>query len=457
MSLREYHRKRDFSSTREPKGSAGSQGRHLKYVIQKHQASHLHYDLRLEFDGVLKSWAVPKGPSMNPSDKRLAMKVEDHPLDYASFEGTIPEGEYGAGEVEIWDQGYWKPSDPKASVRAALKDGSLKFEIEGKRLTGRWALVRMKNADQKNAWLFIKEKDAKEKLVKATDTKTTSAPGLTRTSKILYPESKITKGDLAEYYAKAAKKLLPHVERRPLMILRCPDGRDAKGFFQKNWNKTLPSAVKKVSVKTNGERHPLLMIDSEEGLFALAQLGVLELHTWGTHFDHIEHPDQFIIDIDPHEKVSWARVVASAYHVRDELARYGMKSFLKTTGGKGLHVVAPVLPRLSWDMGKDFCRALCEDIAKKFPGQYVTTMTKSQRTGRIFLDYLRNGRGSTAIAPYSPRARFDAPLSIPIAWAELEKGIHSDSFHMRDVGRRNSASFKDPWTEFFKIKQLPTY
>jgi bifunctional non-homologous end joining protein LigD len=445
MSLREYHRKRDFLSTREPEGSSASQGRHLKYVIQKHRASHLHYDLRLEFDGVLKSWAIPKGPSMNPTDKRLAMKVEDHPLDYASFEGTIPEGEYGAGEVEIWDQGYWKPSDPKASVRAALKDGSLKFEIEGERLNGRWALVRMKNADQKNAWLFIKEKDAK----------TNSTSGLTRASKILYPESKITKSDLAEYYSKVSKKMLPHIEGRPLMILRCPDGREGSGFFQKNWNKSLPSAVKKVSAKTNGKRYPLLMVDSEEGLLALAQLGVLELHTWGTHFEHIEHPDQFIFDIDPHEKVSWARIVASAYHVRDELAQYGMKSFVKTTGGKGLHVVAPVLPRLSWDMGKSFCRALCEDVARKFSGQYVATMTKSKRTDRIFLDYLRNGRGSTAIAPYSPRARFDAPLSIPISWAELDTGIHSDSFHMRDIGRRIGASSKDPWKEFLRIEQLP--
>jgi len=462
MSLREYQRKRDFSSTKEPKSSFGSRSKgskkertkesnhRLKYVIQKHQASHLHYDLRLEFDGVLKSWAIPKGPSLNPSDKRLAMQVEDHPLDYASFEGIIPKGEYGAGEVEIWDKGFWKPADPKASVRSALKDGSLKFEILGERLKGRWALVQMKKANQTNAWLLIKEKD------RVQTSQTFKASKLTRGSKVLYPEAGITKTDLAEYYLMAASRLLPHIEGRPLMILRCPDGRGESGFFQKNWNKTLPSAVKKISVKMKNERNPLLMIDSQEGLLALAQLGVLELHTWGTHFDHIENPDEFVFDIDPHPNVAWDRVVQSAYHLRDELARYDMKSFVKTTGGKGLHVVAPVLPKLQWDLGKEFCKALCEDIAKKYPGQYVTNMAHAKRSNKIFLDYLRNGRGATAIAPYSPRARTDAPLSIPIDWSELKLGVRSDFFHLRDIGKRLNASAKDPWKGFFKVHQLPS-
>jgi bifunctional non-homologous end joining protein LigD len=466
MSLRDYQRKRDFSSTKEPKSSptrrskdsgqrdsGKKRARRLKYVIQKHQASHLHYDLRLEFDGVLKSWAVPKGPSLNPSEKRLAMKVEDHPLDYASFEGIIPEGEYGAGEVEIWDKGYWEPADPKTSVRSALKAGSLKFEIIGEKLKGRWALVQMKKAKQGNAWLLIKEKDVR---IPRTQIASEIGTKITRGSKVLYPEAGITKNDLAEYYIKAASRLLPHVEGRPLMILRCPDGRDDEGFFQKNWNKTLPSEVKKISVKTNGERRPLLMVDSLEGLLALAQLGVLELHTWGTHFDHIENPDEFVFDIDPHSEVSWDRVVQAAYHLRGELAQYGMKSFLKTTGGKGLHVVSPVLPQLKWELGKKFCKALCQDVAKKHPNQYVLNMAHSKRTDRIFLDYLRNGRGATAIAPYSPRARTDAPLSIPIDWSELKLGVRSDFFHLRDIGKRLNASSKDPWKGFFKVHQLPT-
>jgi bifunctional non-homologous end joining protein LigD len=450
MSLRDYRRKRDFSSTKEPKSSSGRRTKEsnhrLKYVIQKHQASHLHYDLRLEFDGVLKSWAVPKGPSLNPSEKRLAMQVEDHPLDYASFEGIIPKGEYGAGEVEIWDKGIWKPADPKTSVRTALKDGSLKFEILGEKLKGKWALVRMKKASQTNAWLLIKEKDIR----------VSQTPKLTRGSKMLYPEAGITKTDLAEYYLKAAAKMLPHIEGRPLMILRCPDGREESGFFQKNWNKALPGAVKKISVQMKDERSPLLMIDSQEGLLALAQLGVLELHTWGTHFDHIENPDEFVFDIDPHPIVSWDRVVQAAYHLRDELAQYDMKSFVKTTGGKGLHVVAPVLPKLQWDLGKEFCKALCEDITKKYPGQYVTNMAHAKRPNKIFLDYLRNGRGSTAIAPYSPRARADAPLSIPIDWSELKLGVRSDFFHLRDIGKRLNSSAKDPWKGFFEVRQLPS-
>ena len=190
-------------------------------------------------------------------------------------------------------------------------------------------------------------------------------------------------------------------------------------------------------------------------MIALAQLGVLELHTWGTHFDHVEFPDEFIFDIDPHPDVPWKRIVESAYHLRDELTQYGMKSFLKTTGGKGLHVVTPVLPELKWKMGKEFCKAICEDLARKHPNQYVLNMAHAKRKDRIFLDYLRNGRGATAIAPYSPRARADAPLSIPIDWSELKLGIQSDFFHLKDIGKRLSPSTKDPWKDFFRIKQFP--
>jgi bifunctional non-homologous end joining protein LigD len=440
MSLREYRRKRDFSITKEPKQSKARKAAERIFVIQHHDASHLHYDFRLEFDGVLKSWAVPKGPSTNPTDKRLAMEVEDHPISYATFEGTIPKGEYGGGEVKIWDHGYWKPTGSEKSVRADLKKGHLKFELMGEKLQGGWALVRMQRAAQKNAWLLIKEKDA---------------PQVTRGSKVFYPEAKITKLDIAEYYSHVAKRMLPHIAGRPLMILRCPNGRDQDGFFQKNWNKTLPGSIKKVKVKNKNETNLLLSVDSAQGLIDLAQLGVLEIHTWGTHYDHIEHPDEFIFDIDPHENVSWERIEACAFLLRDELSHYGMKSYLKTTGGKGLHVVAPVLPKLDWNLGKDFCKAICEDVARRSPSEFLTKMTKSERKGRIFLDYLRNGRGSTAIAPYSPRARLDAPVAMPIDWAELKKGVRSDSFHLTDVEDRLTPAFKDPWRDFFKTKQLP--
>jgi bifunctional non-homologous end joining protein LigD len=218
----------------------------------------------------------------------------------------------------------------------------------------------------------------------------------------------------------------------------------------------LPSSIKKHRVKNKTETNLLLAIDSEQGLIDLAQLGVLEIHTWGTHYDHIEHPDEFIFDIDPHENVSWDRIQACAYLLRDELTRYGLKSFLKTTGGKGLHVIAPVLPRLDWELGKDFCKAICEDVASRSPSEFLTKMTKSARKGRIFLDYLRNGRGSTAIAPYSPRARLDAPIAMPLDWLELKKGVRSDSFHLTDVEKRLTPSFKDPWKDFFKTKQLPS-
>jgi DNA ligase D len=420
MSLRKYRSKRDFELTPEPSGAhaATPEVVRRKYVIQKHHASHLHYDLRLEFDGVLKSWAVPRGPSMDPRDKRLAMEVEDHPLDYASFSGTMPVAD-GKGS--------------ESSTRAALRKGSLKFEVFGKKLKGKWALVRMKSDHDKRPWLLIKEKES----------------SVTHASKILYPEAGIDKQDLADYYAKISKLMLPHIEGRPLMILRCPDGKDEPGFFQKNWSKSLPGAVKRIRGSS------LLTVDSEEGLLALAQLGVLEIHAWNSCANDLERPDQFVIDIDPHERVPWGQIAGCAQAIRDELKRYGMKSFLKTTGGKGLHVVAPLTPSLSWEMGKAFCKALCEDIAAAHPSRYLTTMALKKRTGRIFLDYLRNGRGATAIAPYSPRARFEAPIAIPIDWRDLEKGVRSDSFHLREASNFLRQRRKDPWRGILEIRQQP--
>ncbi|MDR3607864.1 MAG: non-homologous end-joining DNA ligase [Oligoflexia bacterium] len=277
---------------------------------------------------------------------------------------------------------------------------------------------------------------------------------LTKPSKVLFPDPGITKADLAEYYASAAGKMLPHIAERPLMLLRCPDGYRKKGFFQKNWNKTLPASIKKLSVKYRGESSDLLMIDSAEGIIELAQLAVLEVHLWNTHADHPESPDQFVFDIDPSEGLGWREVRKAALLVRRDLRRYGLRSFAKVTGGKGLHVVAPVLPFLRWELGKDFCRAICQDLTERNPDLFLVNMSLARRAGKIFLDYLRNGRGATSIAPYSPRARPRAPLAMPVSWEEL--GPRPLGFPLTDSGPRLSRAFKDPWSDSFKLKQFPT-
>ncbi|HVJ65582.1 MAG TPA: non-homologous end-joining DNA ligase [Bdellovibrionota bacterium] len=273
---------------------------------------------------------------------------------------------------------------------------------------------------------------------------------LTHPEKVYYPDNDIRKIDILEYYVKASDRLLEHIADRPLMILRYPEGIERKGFVQKHWTRGLPAAIKKRKVR--GEAEPYISVDSPEGLIALAQFGVLEIHTWNTTFAHIENPDQWVFDLDPDPHVPWNSVIDTAFAVRDLLKTYGLRSFVKTTGGKGLHVVAPVEPKFDWDLGKAFAKAVCEDIASSNPDLYLVNMSKAKRRGKIFLDYLRNGRGATAVAPYSPRARFGATLSIPVEWTELKRGLKSDAFTIRNIDRRLA---KDPWKSFYQIKQVP--
>lgn len=499
MGLKEYNRKRDFKKTAEPVGKLGrAKRKSLRYLIQKHDASHLHYDFRLEMEGVLKSWAVPKGPSLDPSQKRLAMHVEDHPLRYGTFEGTIPKGEYGGGTVMLWDEGTWISEDENPVK--ALKAGSLSFELKGEKLTGRWKLVRMRSAGDKT-WLLMKGKDDSARALKEGDIllemplsvksqrdlpqiankakikkKAAVAPSklkskrkpvrdtkpllrildqlqITHPEKVYFAESELRKIDLIEYYLRVAPLMLPHIAGRPLMIARCPEGTAKTCFFQKHWTPGFPEAIRKVKVK--GEAKPFIGVDSAEGLISLAQIGCLEIHCWNSHFESLERPDQWVFDIDPDSKVRWEEVALTAVKFKKSLDKLGLQSFLKTTGGKGLHVVVPILPRLDWDLSKQFTKAICEDLAATNKGRYVVEMSKAKRTGRIFLDYFRNGRGSTAIAPYSPRSRLNAPIAVPISWKELAEGVHSDSFGITDIRYRIEKGFKDPWKDFLKLKQFP--
>jgi len=864
--LARYKAKRDFARTAEPSGArrrTSRQGR-LAYLIQKHDASRLHYDFRLEWNGTLLSWAVPKGPSTNPDDKRLAVHVEDHPVDYGGFEGTIPQGEYGGGTVMLWDRGTWEPQ-PDVDVDQALADGKLAFILHGDRLQGKWALVRLRRRSPKDKdnWLLIKELDdfverrgkpvterettsvasgrsmaeiaqgerlwhsgkAGRKAVSAdpeilaapvrrrkadrlqtddaeaggskkkpggrrglkraalpafvapqlatlvdvppagenwlheikydgyraitsladgqvvirtrngldwtdrfaalvpalaaldcasaeldgeiavadtkgcTDfgalqdalsnggrqiayylfdllmrdgedlrdeplvarkrtlktlvgagkgpliysdhvvgngeamfarccelglegivSKRADAPyrsgrsqtwlkikcgleqefvivgwrpstkagrpfsslllalrendalryagrvgsgysgaglaGLSRRFKALarktppiadvpgaiarhahfvepelvaeiafrgwtrdglvrqasfkglrgdkpatqvvrehempvgkatrgaaaktrqavrrsaaaedgaeiiegvrithpdrvqFADQQVTKRELIEHYAAVAERMLPHIVNRPISLVRCPQGSGKACFFQKHASDGFPEEFQKVRIAEKSGEEDYLYITGLKGLVAAVQVGVLELHLWGCHVDDIEKPDRLVFDLDPDEGLDFSAVRDAARQLRARLQKLGLQSFAMVTGGKGVHVVAPLIRGHSWEQHRDFAEAMARLMEEEEPERFVATMSKAKRHGRIFVDYLRNQRGATAIAPFSTRARKGAYVALPVSWPALAR---LKTAHPLAVGEAGTAARgRDPWPDYFKLKQ----
>lgn len=830
--LADYRRKRDFSKTAEPSGEAkAASSGSLRFVVQKHDATRLHYDFRLELDGVLKSWAVTKGPSTNPADKRLAVRVEDHPLDYGDFEGTIPEGQYGGGTVMLWDEGTWEPvGDP----HEGLDSGDLKFRLKGRRMKGEWVLVHMKGRDQKTKhgprenWLLIKHQDRyasaddglTEKFTTSIETgrdidgiakglksrrKATKAVPATKVwtggkslalpefrspqlatlvdevpqgegwlfevkydgyravaavagpevrlytrnandwteqfGRLVEPLSKLTKGsvlldgeicaikdgrtdfstlkealstggdlvyfifDLLEqdgenleklplverktrlekllkrsknpsllysdhvvgngekvlaamreahqegviakradapyrhdrtrdwlkikvtnrqefviggwrpsekkktfaslllgtwergrlvyrgrvgtgfnadsstelqqamdalaqdkpafaelprdirrrsrwvepklvaevdfteftpdghlrhpsfvglrkdkpaeevrlenkakststkqrrtaklrsmeltddmgiavaerekvrltspnravlpgetvtkarivaYYNAVAERMLPHIERRALSLVRVPHGQ--RPFFQKHDSGGFPDAMKHVDIKlkeSDDESH--FWLDDLAGLIGGVQMSTLEFHIWGSRIDRLEQPDRLIFDIDPDEGLDFGNVREAARHIRDVLKEWGLESVPMVTGGKGIHVIAPLTPRAEWPEVKAFCRFLADHLAETEPDQFTANIRKEKRKGRMFVDYLRNERGATAIAPFSTRARPGIPCAVPVAWDELDDLPHANVFSLETAAAK--AKERNPWPDYFTLRQSIT-
>jgi bifunctional non-homologous end joining protein LigD len=776
--LERYREMRDFSRTPEPAGARKKPAKRteLRYYIQRHDATRLHYDFRLELDGVLKSWAVPKGPSLDPADKRLAVQTEDHPLEYGEFEGVIPEKQYGAGDVLLWDKGVWTSEDPDPV--AALKKGTLHFRLEGEKLRGRWVLTRTRGQGKSPQWLLIKRRDEaasdvdivverpesvkrppkksrrapkaelpqfvtpqlatlvshppktgnwvyevkhdgyrmlsritkgkvglftrsgrewtdklpqlaralgklgldetwvdgeivvlrpdgrasfqalqnafdagagskivyyvfdapflegrdlrplplrerkarlkkalkKSNVVRFSEDLTGSAqevldhacklglegliakqadsvyvagrtkswiklkcrlrqdfviagytkPGgsrhgfgaivvgvyerprklvyagkvgtgfddealsrltrkfseyktkesplenpprergiqwlrpklvaevefaertdegiirqgsfmglrediapkavgverpqnppeemkLTHPKRLIYPSLGITKADLARYYTEVGDWMLPHVGNRPLTLVRCPEGAEAKCFYQRHLGMgASPGELKTFS------KQKYLYLETRSGILSAVQNGAVEFHTWGASVPDPKHPDRITMDLDPGPGVKWSELAEATRLTRTLLEKLGLKCFLKTTGGKGLHVVAPLEPRLPWDEVKEFTRLVAEFLVRAEPGLFIANMSKAKRKGRVFVDYLRNGETASAVSAYSARARKEAGVSTPLEWDELGRTDVREKFTVQTVPKRLAKLALDPWAEYASTRQSIT-
>ncbi|MET0429993.1 MAG: DNA ligase D, partial [Microvirga sp.] len=277
---------------------------------------------------------------------------------------------------------------------------------------------------------------------------------LTHPDRILWEDAGITKQGLAEFYAEIAPRILPHVADRPLSLLRCPGGSQAACFFQKHpWAGLDEAFVRRVAA---GEDDAVVIHDLA-GLLALVQAGVLEIHPWGSTLADPDRPDRLVFDLDPGDGVGWDAVVQGAVDVREHLLAQGLESFVKTSGGKGLHVVAPIRPIASWDEAKAFAASIAGALTKESPARYTDTMAKRARTGRIFIDTLRNARGATAVAAFSTRARPGAPVSTPLSWTELPATGGGNQYRIANLPARLSHLDRDPWAGFDRVNQaLPS-
>ena len=451
--LREYKRKRDFAATPEPAGKVEKRraGR-LRFVVQQHRATRLHWDFRLEAEGVLKSWAVPKGPSLNPADKRLAMHVEDHPLSYYDFEGIIPKGNYGAGEVIVWDAGTYEPleGDNAAKMIAA---GKIKFRIFGKKLKGILTLVRMGGRrSEEKAWLLIKEndegadrrwkvedhdesvltgrtlrdvaKDLGSKRWLSNRTADGASVPLTNLDKVLWPRDGITKGDLIRYYNDVAEWLLPHLQDRPLTLQRYPNGIDKESFFEKNVPRGAPAWVKTAKIASESGKRSFIqyvICNDAKTLAYLANLAAITLHAWLSRTGALDTPDYALFDLDPWEGCSLGTLARVALALRDVLEGLGMKPAVKTSGGSGLHVMLRLAPEYDYETVRGFAQLIANRL-RNVCGDDVTLerAVGKRRRGSVYIDWVQVGKGKTIVPPYVVRARPKAPVSMPLSWRDVE-------------------------------------
>ncbi|HEX8494340.1 MAG TPA: non-homologous end-joining DNA ligase [Pyrinomonadaceae bacterium] len=495
MGLELYHQKRDFKRTPEPRGKLSKRNLH-RFVVQEHHASMLHFDFRLEMGGVLKSWSIRRGPSLDPADKRLAVMTEDHPVEYLKFEGQIPEGNYGAGRHMMWDTGTYEMTDNSDPLKQ-LEEGRLKFRLRGRKLAGEFNLFRLKGRD--NQWLLIKSRDEfaeagwklkqlvggddesdaaqnEEKTrqrkrtahseVKKYSTKTLEkdtpavAVGralkaealsgdikvkagqdvvlLTHLDKIYWPDAGYTKGDLVKYYYEVAEYILPYLKDRPLIMKRYPDGITGKFFHQHDVDE-VPDYVRTAELEVE-EGHAVNYIvgDNLATLLYMANLGAIERHPWHSRVRNIDRPDWLVFDLDPGAGIEFKTICKLALGVREVLERLKLDGYAKTSGSRGIHVYVPIKPQYDYEQVAQFAEQVATLVAREHT--QIATVERSlskRKAGQIYLDHMQNARGKSVVAPYSVRPREGAAVSAPLEWSEVERAeIRMQDFTIKSMLRR---------------------
>lgn len=454
--LQKYNSKRDFTKSKEPKGITIKKHKKQRFVVQHHLARKDHYDFRLELNKILMSWAIPKGPSYNSKDKRLAIHVEDHPYEYRNFEGIIPKEEYGGGIVQIWDEGFWEPLE---NPKETLKKGYLKFILKGKRLKGAWTLIKFKDDN----WLLIKEKDNIKEFDNITLLTTSIRTGrttaeieneniiegikITNPDKIIYNNPKITKEDIIKYYQKVSTRMLPYLNNRIISTVRCPNGIKKDCFFKKHLE-TKSTGIKRINLtNSNGKKENYYYITSLEGLISEVQMNSIEFHIYGSTINNLDNPDVMVFDLDPDENLDLRKLRTGVKDLKSILDEFGLKSYLKTSGGKGYHVVIHFRNKISWEEFRKISQNIAKLMETKWPERYTSNIRKEKRKGKIFIDWIRNTKGATSVCPYSLRAKGKPSVSMPIRWNELDK-IKPNEITLEYALKRLSR--KDPWEDFFE-------
>lgn len=469
--LKTYQQKRDFRKTTEPPTTARrTRSRRAAdlhqpvFVIQQHAATRLHWDFRLEAQGVLKSWAVTKEPTMDPAIKRLAVRVEDHPLAYGSFHGDIAKGQYGAGHVEIWDRGTY---EPKGDVVAGLDSGKVEVNLHGEKLNGWFALVRMGRPRAKENWLLIKMKDSLARSSKRDKTPpekpkaTTAKPraekpkspvtgkvvasgktqriAFTNVEKMMFPKAGVTKGDVLRFYENIAEYLLPHLKDRPMTLERLPDGLNgpkAPRFWQKNTPSYYPAWIPRIELPSQEGRavHYAIVNDADTLLYLVNQ-GAITFHPYLSRVEHLDRPDFVLFDLDPGE-ATFADAVKIAKKLHERLEGEKVESFVKTSGKTGLHVLSPWEQEGGFDKARGWALDVAEEVVKALPKIATTERSKARRKGRVYVDVMQNAEGKHVVPPYVLRATPRATVSAPLEWDELTAKLNPAKFTMDAVLKR---------------------
>jgi len=481
--LRDYRAKRDFAVTAEPAGGQPAPGGR-RFVVQRHRARRLHYDLRLEVEGVLASWAVPRGPTLDPAARHMAVHVEDHPVEYVDFEGVIPKGEYGGGDVIVWDRGTWSGTD---DPRGDIARGQLHVDLHGEKLRGRFVLVRRGRERGRDQWLLVHKNDEHARegwdpedhprsvLSGRTNDEVAADPhalwqsgvaaaqarvrlgahrwdpvtddelaaldalgragrwcvagrevALTNLDKVLFPargdRPATTKRDLVRYHAQIAPFMLAYLAGRPVNMNRFPDGVDRPGF----WHKEVPDhAPGWIDRWYDAEADPTttacyFVVDSIAALVWMANFGALELHPWTSALPEVHRPTWALIDIDPGERTGFAEVLVLARLFRTALQHLAVTAAAKVTGKRGVQIWVPVRHGYGFAETRTWVEKVSRAVGRTVPELVSWEWERRRRRGLARLDYTQNAINKTLVAPFSARPVPGAPVSVPITWDELD-------------------------------------